>query len=176
MELVSFRRFKDLTKKQKVLYIFQAAVVGIVLGVIIGVLISKSYAVEKALSIVEYKFNPSADNLFYLCDILRDSNSDEYEKYYNELLKMEDSQIEDYQANPTTENLFYLCDFLLNVNSKRSAQFCHILVNRQDFDEHSSCSNVYDKLNTAGDETSSESDKTSYEYNWYWSGLLGAWE
>jgi len=156
VELVLFRKFKDLTKKQKVLCVFQASVVGIVLGVVIGVLISKSYAVQNILCKVEYKFNPSADNLYYLCENLRNSNSDEYEKYYNELLEMEDLQIENYQANPTTENLFYLCDFLLNVNSKRSAQFCHTLVNQKDFDDYSSCSKMYDELNATGDETSAE--------------------
>lgn len=156
VELVLFRKFKDLTKKQKVLCVFQSCGVGIVLGVVIAVLISKSYAVQNIMCIVEYKLNPSADNLYYLCENLRNSNSNEYEKYYNELLGMEDLQIEKYQANPTTENLFYLCDFLLNINSKRSAQFCHTLVNRKDFDDYSNCSKVYDELNATGDETSAE--------------------
>lgn len=150
--------------KKKINELTIAVVVGLIIGGIVGfVLFGKSYKVQLCAYKVVYKLNPSAYNLFCICDKLRDSNSDEYEKYYNELLKMEDSQIEDYQANPTTENLFYLCDFLVSVKSKRCAQFCHTLVNRQDFDEYSSCSNVYDKLNTAGDETSSESDKTSYE-------------
>ena len=48
-----------------------------------------------------------------------------------------------YKVNPSTENLFELCDFLNDIDSEKYPQYCHELVDREDFLDNISCSEFY---------------------------------